>query len=374
MRSLICAALLLCGLSLSAAGAEAPQASPAPQATVPVGVVEAMRQPVTKSLDFVGRIEAINRVEIRARVKGYLEDVLFKEGELVEPGTPLYHIERDLFEAAVEQAQGTVERSKAAYDLAKLTTARAVELLSKNAGTVVARDQAVAQEAAAKGTVLTDEANLTTAKINLGYTAITSPILGRIGRTGVTKGNVVGPESGPLTIIVSQDPMYVTFPVSQREFLRAQETQQSHKVEGIKLRVRFSDGTVYDQVGTINFIGVSVDRTTDTVTVRATIPNPKDELIDGQLVRVVLEAGKPVEQVVVPQAALIADQEGVYVFIVEDGKAVVRRLKTGGEVGPNVVVTDGLKGGEQVIVEGLQSVRAGIPVRATPLPTSLERG
>lgn len=362
------AGVLLSGFLLSAA------ADPAPPAAVPVGVVEAIRQPISKSLEFVGRVEAIERVEIRARVKGYLEDILFKDGEIVDQGTPLYHIERDLFQAAVEQAQGTLERSKAAYDLAKLTTARAIELLSKNAGTVVARDQAVAQEAAAQGAVLTDDANLKTAKINLGYTDITSPIAGRIGRTSVTKGNVVGPDSGPLTMIVSQDPMYVTFPVSQRELLRAQEAQGEKKVEDIKVRLKFPDGTFYDQLGKVNFIGVSVDRTTDTVTVRASVANPKDALIDGQLVRVLLEVGKPVEQVVVPQAALIADQEGVYVFIVEDGKAAVRRLKLGGESGANSVVKDGLKGGEQVIVEGLQSVRAGTPVRANPLPASLVRG
>lgn len=368
MRSLMGVSVLFFGFLLCAA------ADPGQQAAVSVGVVEAVRQPISKSLEFVGRIEAINRVEIRARVKGYLEDVLFKDGEIVEPGTPLYHIERDLFQAAVEQAQGTLERSKAAYDLAKLTTARAVELLSKNAGTVVARDQAIAQEAAAQGSVLTDQANLSTAKINLGYTDITSPIAGRIGRTSVTKGNVVGPDSGPLTIIVSQDPMYVTFPVSQRELLRAQEAQGDQKIEDIKVRLKFPDGTFYDQLGTVNFVGVSVDRTTDTVTARATVANPKEMLIDGQLVRVVLEVGKPIEQVVVPQAALIADQEGVYVFIVEDGKAAVRRLKLGGESGPNAVVKEGLKGGEQLIIEGLQSVRAGVPVRANPLPASLVRG
>lgn len=368
MRNLMGASVLLSGFLLSAA------ADPAPPAAVPVGVAEAIRQPISKSLEFVGRVEAIERVEIRARVKGYLEDVLFKDGEIVDPGTPLYHIEPDLFQAAVEQAQGTLERSKAAYDLAKLTTARAVELLTKNAGTVVARDQAVAQEAAAQGAMLTDDANLKTAKINLGYTDIMSPIAGRIGRTSVTKGNVVGPDSGPLTMIVSQDPMHVTFPVSQRELLRAQEAQGNKNIKDIKVRLKFPDGTFYDQVGTVNFVGVSVDRTTDTVTVRANVANPKDTLIDGQLVRVLLEVGKPVEQVVVPQAALIADQVGIYVFVVVDGKAEVRRLKLGGESGSNSVVKEGLSGGEQVIVEGLQSVRAGVPVRANPLPASLDRG
>lgn len=368
MHSLIFAAALFCG---AVASADAQQSA---QVTVPVGVVQAVRKPVSKSAEFVGRIEAINRVEIRARVKGYLEAVLFKEGDLIKEGAPLYRIEKGLFQAAVEQAEGTLERSKAAFALAQVQTRRAVELLARNAGTVVARDQAVAQEAQTKGAITTDEANLMTAKINLGYTDITAPISGRIGRTSVTKGNVVGPDSGPLALIVSQDPMYVTFPVSQRELLRAQESQRDANIKGIKVRIRFSDGTLYDQVGEINFVGVTVDRTTDTVTVRATIANPKDILIDGQLVRVILEAGSPDEKVVVPQAALIADQEGVYVFVVENGKAAVRRLKIGGEVGADVAVEDGLKGGEQVIVEGLQALRPGTPVRANPMPASLGRG
>jgi membrane fusion protein, multidrug efflux system len=365
MRRLACVAALFCGFLGSA---NADQAS---QAAIPVGVAQAVRKPVTNSLEFVGRIEAINRVEVRARVKGFLDGVLFADGQTVKEGTPLYQIEKGLFEAAVQQAQGALERSQAAYTLAQLQTQRAVQLFSRGNGTAVDRDRAVAQEAQSKGAVLADEANLTTARINLSYTDIASPIIGRIGRSSVTKGNVVGPESGPLTLIVSQDPMYVTFPVSQRELLRAQDSQRDQKVDGIKVRVRFADGALYDQIGAINFIGVSVDKTTDTVTLRATIANPQNRLIDGQLVRVILEAGNPVEQTVVPQAALIADQAGVYVFIVEDEKAQVRRLKTAGELGPDVIVTDGLKGGEQVIVEGLQSVRAGAPVRATPVSPSL---
>ena len=286
---------------------------------VAVGTVYAERQPIAKTADFVGRIEAINRVEIRARVKGYLEAVLFKEGDLVKEGQPLYRIEKGLFEAALEQAAGAVERAKASLTLAGLQRKRAEELLAKASGTVVARDQAVAEEGQARGTVMAEEANLRSAQINLGYTDISAPIAGKIGRTSLTKGNVVGPESGPLTTIVSQDPMYVTFPVSQREFLEAQDGRGERDPKSIKVRIRFSDGSVYDRLGVVNFIDVTVDRTTDTVTARATIPNPRGVLIDGQLVRVLLEGGEPKEEVVIPQSALIADQQGVYVFVVEDG-------------------------------------------------------
>ena len=343
-------------------------------AVVPVGVVKAERKPITKALDFVGRVDAINRVEVRARVTGYLEDVLFKEGEFVKTGAPLYRIEHGLFAAAVEQAQGALERSKAAKVLSAIQLQRAEDLMQKQAGTVVARDQARAADQQADGAVLADEASLTTAKINLGYTDIVSPIDGRIGRTNITKGNVVGPGNGVLTVIVSQDPMYVTVPVSQRDFLRAQEEGHQVDLANIRARLRFADGRLYDQEGRINFVDVSVDRATDTVLVRATFPNPADALIDGQLVRVTLEAATPQEKVVVPQAALLADQQGVYVFVVEDGKAVMKRIKPGGEAGTGVVVDDGLAGGEEVIVEGLQNVRPGAAVRANPLPPAVSGG
>jgi membrane fusion protein (multidrug efflux system) len=353
-----------------ASQAHAQQGAPA---AIPVSTVSAEKQPISKGLDFVGRIEAINRVDIRARVKGYLEAVLFKEGDLVKEGAPLYRIEKDLFQAAVEQAQGALTTSRAQFELAQKNRQRQEELYSKNVSAGKALDEAVASEGEAKGAILTNEANLQTAQINLGYTDIVAPITGKIGRTSLTKGNVVGPDSGVLTQIVSQDPMYVTFPVSQREFLEAAQRGHPDR-ETIKVSIRFSDGSVYDKLGEINFVDVTVDRTTDTVTVRATIPNPDGRLIDGQLVRVNLEVGSPKEEVVIPQAALIADQQGTYVFVVEDGKAVVKRVKPSGESGTNVVIESGLSGGEQVIVEGLQGVRPGVAVRASPMRQSLRQG
>ena len=348
--------------------AHAQQAAPA---AIAVGTVAAERKAIARSGVLVGRVEAVQRVEVRARVTGYLEEVLFKEGDLVKEGAPLYRIEKGLFEAAVALAEAAVERSKAAKVLTDLQLRRAQELLDKNTGTVVARDQALAADQQAEGQVMGDQANLATAKINLGYTSIVSPIAGKIGKTNITKGNVVDPNSGVLTVIVSQDPMYVSFPVSQREYLAARERKAN--VGTAKVRVRFSDGTTYAEVGEINFVDVSVNRSTDTILVRATLPNPNGVLIDGQLVQVVLDSGAPEERVLVPQAALIADQAGIYVFVVEDGKAVVKRLKTGSDVGADVVVDQGLNGGEQVIVQGLQAVRPGAPVQAAPLPQTLNR-
>lgn len=368
MRLALCAGSLLCALAVAPVYGQ--QNSPP---AVPVGVVKAERKAVDKTLEFVGRIEAINQVQVRARVTGYLEDVQFQEGAVVAEGAALYQIEKGLFEAAVEQAEGALERSKGALTLAIIQRQRAEDLLTKQAGTAVARDQAVAQEEQARGQVLSDEASLKTAKINLGYTNITSPITGRIGRTIITKGNVVGPDAGALTTIVSLDPTYVTFPVSQREFLKAQQASQKPDIKGVKVRIRFSDGKIYDQVGEINFIDVSVNRGTDTILVRATIANSNYTLVDGQFVNVVLQGSQPQEKLVVPLSALIADQEGVYVFAVEDGKAVVKRLKVGERVGGDIVVEKGLNGGELVVVEGLQTLRPGLPVLAAPARPVLDR-
>jgi len=361
----VCVAIALAICPIVAVPAAAQQA-------VPVGTVYAERKPIAQSRDFVGRVEAVGRVSVQARVKGYLEAVLFKEGDFVKKGDALYQIEKDQFQAAVEQAQGTLERSKAAKTLTQIQLQRAEELLAKSAGTAVARDQALAADQQAEGQILSDQANLDTAKINLGYTDIMAPIAGKISKSNVTVGNVVGPDSGVLTVIVSQDPMYVTFPVSQREFLNLQLKGQEVDPKDVKVRIRFANGVTYKELGTINFVDVVVDRATDTVLVRATMPNPNGVLVDGQLVTVTVEAEQPQEKVIIPQAALIADQQGIYVFVVEDGKAAVKRIKVGGENGPNVVVDSGLNGGEQVIVEGLQSIRPGQPVLATPMPASLK--
>ena len=344
-------------------------AADAQEKAPPVGTVYAERRQVAQTRDYVGRVNAIDRVEVQARVKGYLEAVLFKEGDPVKIGDHLYHIEKGEYQAAVEQAQGALEQSKAKKALTTIQLQRAEDLFAKSAGTAVARDQALAEDQRAAGDIMSDQARLDNAHRNLGYTDIVSPIAGKISKTNVTSGNVVGPESGNLTLIVSQDPTYVTFPVSQREFLTLRVNPKD-----LKVKIRFADGTTYNQVGTINFVDVSVDRATDTVLVRATMPNPDGTLIDGQLVTVVLETEQPQEKVMVPQAALIADQEGTYVFVVEDGKAAIRRIKPGGEIGPDVIVNDGLKGGEQVIVEGLQSIRPGQPVRAAPMPANLKSG
>jgi membrane fusion protein, multidrug efflux system len=368
VRAIASALSLLVGVSSSAL-AQSEQKSPA----VPVSVVTAERKPIIKTLDLTGRVEAIERVEVRARITGYLEEVLFKEGDLIKEGAPLYKLEKGLFEAAVGDAEGALQKDQAAKKLAELQLQRAEELLQKSAGTQVARDQALAADQTAAGALVVDQANLQTAKINLGYTDIASPISGKVGKTNITKGNVVSPESGVLTTIVSVDPIYVEFPVSEREFEATQEQGRTVEISSIKPTIYFGDGTAYKHPGSINFVDVTVNRGTDTVLVRATFPNPDGHLIDGALVRVGLERGMTDERIVIPQAALLSDQEGTYVFVADKGRALVRRIRISGASGTGVIVEQGLSGGEQVIVEGIQALRPDVAVSTSPPKSSPNR-
>ena len=253
---------------------------------------------------------------------------------MVKEGDVLYRIERESFDAAVQQARGALLEAQGKFANATAQRARTEELVKTSATSRALLDERVAAEKGAQGEVIIADANLKTANVNLGYTDIIAPIGGEIGRSKLTKGNVVGPDSGVLTMIVSRDPMYVTFPVSQREFLNVEEEGHAARQQALGVRIRFSDGSTYDQTGRINFVDVTVDRATDTVLVRATMPNPNGALIDGQFVRVAVESDKPEEKVLVPQAALIVDQQGPYVFLVADGKAVTMRVKLGGESVP----------------------------------------
>ena len=269
MRMKTCLAAAILSLPLAAT----PLAAQQPTA-IPVGTRPAELRPITKAVDFVGRVEAMERVDVRARVTGFLQEVLFKEGGLVKEGDVLYRIEPDTFQAAVQQAQGALLQAQGKLANATAQLARTQELVKTDAATRALLDVRTAEQKTAQGDMINADANLKTANVNLGYTEIVAPISGEVGRSKLTKGNVVGPDSGVLTTIVSRDPMYVTFPVSQREFLKVEEEEQRRaKQEALGVRLRFSDGSTYGETGRINFVDVTVDRATDTVTVRATVAN-----------------------------------------------------------------------------------------------------
>jgi membrane fusion protein (multidrug efflux system) len=372
------AALALLGLLLSACGEtdQTPAAAPPPPA---VSVVEVEPQDVTPSSQFVGRVVAIDQVDLRARVQGFLEQRLFTEGQDVQKGDLLYVIEQPPFQAQVAEAQADVARAEASVAETKATLERVQQASTSGAVSKQEVDQARANDQRAQAEVLAAKAQLQIAQLNLSYTEISAPIAGRIGLTSYTIGNLVGPDSSVLATIVSEDPIYVTFPVSSRVILdvRKQAVQAGKPAEFV-VRAQLPDGTTYAHPGKLNFLDIEADQTTDTIIVRAEFANPEGLLVDGEFVNVRVERGQPEQQLVVPQPALQLDQAGSYVLLVNSQDEVEqRRVQTGQAYAGNVVVQSGLQAGDRVIVEGIQKVRPGMKVQASvvqPPPTGTPTG
>jgi membrane fusion protein (multidrug efflux system) len=355
-------AWLLCG------GAAAAQGAPPPAVTVsPV----ANRQVTETGSGFIGRIVAIDKVEVVARVAGFIEERNFTEGQHVKTGDLLFRIEQDTYKAAVDQQTANLAKAKATEVNANLQLQRNQVLVKSQNVPQATVDQLEAAEQAAQADVLQAQALLEQAQINLGYTEIRSPIDGRIGLANFTVGNLVNPSSGRLATIVSQDPIYVTFQASEADVIeyRHRVAASADKNPHVTIHIKLPDGSIYPHPGLTNFLDVQVEPDTDTVVVRATLPNPDGLLIPGGIVGVTVERGAPHSSLVVPQSAVQLDQAGHYVMLVDDAKKVeLRRITTGSEQGSDVVVTSGLKEGELVIVEGIQKVHPGQVVATTVAP------
>jgi membrane fusion protein (multidrug efflux system) len=258
--------------------------------------------------------------------------------------------------------------AEATLKLADIEVARQTELVQRNVGAQARLDEVTAKQGEARGNLLAQKAALERAELQLSYTDITAPAAGRIGRANISVGNFVGPSSGTLATIVSQDPIYVAFPVTQRQMLDVRKGQDPATPDTYVIYVQLADGSRYQHAGKLNFLDVTVNQGTDTVQVRATFPNPDRVLVDGQLVNVVVELGKGESVLQVPQQAFQVDQSGAFVLVVDkDSKVEVRRVETGRVVGTNLSVLKGLSVGETVITEGIQKVRPGQVVQATEI-------
>ena len=363
----VCTLLLLLGGCDERKQAAAPPPSPA------VGVRAAAMKGVNESFEFVGRIKAVDKVDLRARVEGFLEKILFREGQDVKVGDLLYQIEKVQFQAQVDQAKANVAEAEAEATNAQLQYDRTFELTKHQqvvSQAVVDQNKAALDSARAK--IMLMRAALTQAEVNLDYTDVRSPIDGRIGRTAYTVGNLVNPASGLLATIVSQDPIYVLFPVSVRdlEIIRAVRHAPDGGLAKIEIRVRLSNGQEYQHPGVWNLTDPQVDQQTDTLIMRAIIPNPERLLVDGQFITAAIRERREQPRLVVPQSALLIDQSGYYVLVVDEQQHKVeqRRIKTGPNRDTDVVVTSGLREGENVIVDGVQKVRPGQVVQETVLP------
>lgn len=342
-----------------------------------VVAVKAQQRSIEDEEQFVGRVVAVNRVELRARVEGFLKAQLFKEGQKVEVGDVLFQIEPDQYEAVVQQREADVEKAKADSQNADAQLARGEELLKSKNIAKAKVDELTAAAAVAKASIAQAEAALTAAKLDLSYTKVTAPVAGRIGLAEITVGNLVAPASGTLATIVSRDPIYLQFPVTQRQLLDAKKRikAKGEDPKDIVARVRLSDGSLYEHDGHLDFVDVTTDQGTDSVTLRAEIPNPDGLLVDGAYVGVVLQSGEPQSAIVVPQSALQVDQQGVFVLVVDaDGKAQVRRVETGASKGADMVIKKGLEVGDLVITQGVQKVRPGQEVKVAPPQEPAEGG
>lgn len=343
-----------------------------------VGIIRAEKQPVTETSAFVGRIRAINRVALVARVTAFLEQENFTEGAEVHKGDLLYVLEQPPFQADLDAKVAAVQQAQAQLENATLTFKRQEQLLKTPAGQQAAYDQAKATMLSDAAQVLSAKAQLEQSRINLGYTEIRSPIDGKIGRTAVTIGNVVSPTTGTLTTITSEDPMYVVFPVPVRTALDLrQRFAEGGGFNGMVIRVQLPDGRMYDHTGKVDFVDNSISATTDTLILRGTIPNPKlpggdRELVDNEFVHVLLQGSEPIEIVTVPQAAILSDQQGDYVYAVDGHNKVVEKRITVGQSSPSAAtVLSGLDPGEMIILDGIQKVHPGevvSPGPASPLP------
>jgi membrane fusion protein (multidrug efflux system) len=328
---------------------------------------------IVESETFIGRMEAIDQVDLRARVTGFLERVAFADGDDVRAGDVLYEIERTRYEADLAAAEAEVARARAEVVAARLALERIETLTARQAVSEARLDEARARYDAAEATVRQREAAVRQAELDLSYTTITAPITGRIGATRITAGNLVEPTSDSLARIVQLDPIRVRFFVADIDYLTLQRQLGNNGGDPLDgrftARLRLPDDTLYEEPGTIDFYDTGIDPTTGTLAVRATFPNEGRLLLPGQFVTVVIEVGQPRTVPTVPFAAVQQDRQGRFVLVVDNAGVVERRRVELGTAGRSAYeVLEGLEPGEDVIVQGLQRVQEGAEVRAVREP------
>jgi len=365
LRALI---FILC-LSFPGYTLAAPQGGP-PEAPAPfVTVEEVTAKDVNPPDGFVGHVEAIQSVDLRARVQGYLEEVKFKEGASVKKGELLYVIEQAPYRNQVNAEKARVAKARATHTKAEQYLRRVRRARS---GAVSADDieSAVSAELHARAAVQEAQVALDQAELNLSYTTIEAPISGRIGRTRFTPGNLVGPDSGVLARIVQMHPVRVVFSMSENRLSDMEEGRLANPLEILRrskvIRLRLPSGEIYPSTGRPDFMDNTVDRSTGTIAFRVVFDNPKGYLLPGLYVTVLISMSSPEKLPVVPQAAVLEDREGRYVFVLgADNRAEQRRIETGEMLDTLWAVKSGLNVGERVVVEGIQKVGPGQPVRLT---------
>lgn len=368
-RISIVGALLLLAPLLAGCDDGAPQQSAAPAPVPAVTVVKVETKDLRPSVSFSARVEALHKVDLRARIEGYLDEQEFAEGATVKTGDLLYVIEKAPYEAKVAAAEAAVAVAKARLDRTEIELTRQTTLVNKEASAQTKLDDARTARNEAKGQYDKLVAELEQAKLLLSYTEIRAPIDGRIGKSLLSVGSFVSPQSGTLATIVQQNPIGVTFPVSQRDILAVREKMGADvNLNDRIVYVELGKGKRYSEPGKVDFLDVGVNTGTDAVNVRAVFPNPEGLLVDGQLVTAVVEADKAEPTLVVPVNAIQIDQSGAFVLVVNSEKKIeVRRVELLRQDSGDVAIAKGLSAGDLVVVEGVQKVRPGQVVDATEI-------
>ena len=349
------------------------QAPPPPE----VGVTPVTPGVVELVTELPGRLEAYRVAQVRARVAGILQKRMFEEGSDVKEGQQLFQIDNAPYAADLQSAKASVAQAEADLMQTRALADRYRPLVPVNAVSKQDYDNAVAAMKASEANLAAAKAALTNAQISLGYASVTSPISGRIGRSLVTEGALVGQgEATPLAVVQQIDPMYINFTQSASEALKLRSAMQSGQFkkasgkDAASVRIVLEDGSTYGQPGRLLFSDLSVDPTTGQITLRAEVPNPKGDLLPGLYVRVQLEQAQATNAITLPQQAVTRTQKGDEVTVVgPDGKLSKRAIRVGGSKDGKWVVLDGLKNGEQVMVDGFQALQRMPPdvtVKAVP--------
>ena len=346
------------------AGCSAKEEKPAPP---PLGVTIAavVQKDVPIRQEWVGTMVGNVDAEIRPKVEGFLLTRLYTEGSYVEKGQPMFQLDKRQTQAAVEQATGNLERARAALSQAQIDVRRFTPLVAQKAVSQAELDKAMSSERAASATVDADQAALDNAKLNLGWTTVTSPISGIAGVAKVGIGDLITP-STVMTTVSTVDPIYVDINIAEQDYMRFQRNKPSQSKQQ-NLELILGDGTVYPRRGSVRFVNREVDSRTGTIQVRGEFPNPGNVLRPGQYARIRAVTELRKAAFLIPQQS-VSELQGVYqVGVVgSDNKVTIKTVKLGPQFSDMWVVESGLQAGENVIVDGLQRVKTGATVAPTP--------
>ncbi|MDR6635933.1 membrane fusion protein (multidrug efflux system) [Phyllobacterium sp. 1468] len=342
-----------------------------------VGIELVQVKDTSRSTEFIGRVEAVNAVDILTRIDGFLENRFFNEGSAVQKDQDLFLIERSSYEITLAEAQAALVSAKATFVDADRQLQRNRSLINRQTIAQSILEQSETALETARSTVMSAEARVRQAELNLSYTRIKSPIDGRIGTAAFSVGSFVGTSSGALARVVQMDPIRVVFSVSDRTILdlraAAGGLSKDALAKQFRTGLRLSNGSQYDEAGEIEYFENQIDAQTGTIAVRVLFHNSQSLLVPGQFVTVLVQELKQNLRPVVPVGAVQQDREGKFVFVVDaESKVETRRITVSTQKGRNWIVDDGLKGGEKLVVEGIQNASPGTVVRVTEVSDPLE--